>query len=266
MKERLNKIMAFGAILLLPSCAWHSLPHAAHAEEEEILFPKTDLSLPVTDLKIVLPEAPVWEVAHAPRKDITETFTHTDMNEIRTTDPKLFADNDVEIIDLSAIPKSDYAFPLPNAKVISPYGGRRRRHSGVDLKTRANDTIVCAFDGIVRMAKPYAAYGNVIVVRHYNGLETVYSHNSKNFVKPGDIVKAGQPIGLTGRTGRATTEHLHFETRINGNPFNPNLIFDLEKRELRQKCIICTRKGNNVVVQSVDLFPHQIAGPYRPTT
>lgn len=77
----------------------------------------------------------------------------------------------------------DYAFPLPGAKVISPYAGRRRHHSGVDLKTCANDTIVAAFDGIVRMAKPYAAYGNVVVIRHYNGLETVYSHNSKIWLK-----------------------------------------------------------------------------------
>ena len=64
------------------------------------------------------------------------------------------------------IPAGEYAFPLPNGNVISPYGGRRRHHSGVDIKTCANDTIVSAFDGIVRMAKPFAAYGNVIVVRH----------------------------------------------------------------------------------------------------
>ena len=89
------------------------------------------------------------------------------------------ADENSMLIDLSLIQKEDYAFPLPGAKVISPYAGRRKHHSGVDLKTCANDTIVSAFDGIVRLAKPYYAYGNVIVVRHYNGLETVYSHTPK---------------------------------------------------------------------------------------
>lgn len=133
-------------------------------------------------------------------------------------------------------------FPLPGAKVISPYAGRRKHHSGVDLKTCANDTIISAFDGIVRLAKPYYAYGNVIVVRHYNGLETVYSHNSKNLVKPGDYVKAGQPIALTGRTGRATTEHLHFEVRVNGQHFNPNLVFDLQERKLNNQCLVFTQK------------------------
>lgn len=253
------------ALGTLVSCQMpQSTLHPA-AEPDTADFPTANLPLPSTDYKLVLPPAPELEVAHAPRKDITETFSAGDINHIRMKDPKLFASSQVEVIDLSLIPEGDYAFPLPNAKVISPYGGRRR-HAGVDLKTRSNDTIVAAFDGIVRMAKPYAAYGNVIVIRHYNGLETIYSHNSKNLVKPGDLIKAGQPIALTGRTGRATTEHLHFETRINGEHFNPNIIFDLKGRTLRHKCIICTKKGNNVAVTSVDLLPHQKAGPYRPAT
>ena len=122
--------------------------------------------------------------------------------------------------------------------------------------------IISAFDGIVRLAKPYYAYGNVIVVRHYNGLETVYSHNSKNLVKPGDYVKAGQPIALTGRTGRATTEHLHFEVRVNGQHFNPNLVFDLQERKLNNQCLVFTQKGGKIAVKPVELMPHQFAGDY----
>ena len=216
------------------------------------------------DFNFMLPEAPELAVCHSPRKDITEAFTPRDKSQIAIKDPKLFDENNTEIIDLSLIPAGEYAFPLPNGNVISPYGRRRRHHSGVDIKTCANDTIVSAFDGIVRMAKPFAAYGNVIVVRHYNGLETIYSHNSKNLVKPGDRVLAGQPIALTGRTGRATTEHLHFETRINGVHFNPNIVFNMAKRKLRSKCLVCTQKGNNVIVKSVDILPHQKAGPYVP--
>lgn len=183
-------------------------------------------------------------------------------NDIGVTDPLLMADENSMLIDLSLVQKEDYAFPLPGAKVISPYAGRRKHHSGVDLKTCANDTIISAFDGIVRLAKPYYAYGNVIVVRHYNGLETVYSHNSKNLVKPGDYVKAGQPIALTGRTGRATTEHLHFEVRVNGQHFNPNLVFDLQERKLNNQCLVFTQKGGKIAVKPVELMPHQFAGDY----
>ena len=110
-----------------------------------------------------------------------------------------------------------WCYPLPGAKVISPYGGRGgRQHTGTDLKTKANDNIFAAFDGEVVFSAKYAGYGNLIRIKHPNGLETYYSHNSKNMVKVGDYVKAGQVIALTGRTGRATTEHLHFETRVNG--------------------------------------------------
>ena len=119
-------------------------------------------------------------------------------------------------IDLSKIPDSEWCYPLPGAKVISPYGGKRRNHSGVDLKTVPNDPIYAVFDGEVTMSQVYYGYGNCIVVKHPNGLETLYSHNVKNLVKVGDKVKCGQKIALTGRTGRATTEHLHFEIRVNG--------------------------------------------------
>lgn len=146
-----------------------------------------------------------------------------EVNHIRVNTPGLFNERKSFSIHLDSIKENEYCFPLPGGKVISAYGARRG-HSGTDIKTKANDTIRCAFDGIVRMAKTYAAYGNVVVVRHDNGLESIYSHNSRNLVKSGDIVKAGDAVGLTGRTGRATTEHLHLEFRIDGQHFNPNLI------------------------------------------
>ena len=118
-------------------------------------------------------------------------------------------------------------YPLPGAKVISPYGRRDgRTHTGVDIKTKANDDILAAFDGEVVMSQRYGAYGNLIKIRHQKGLETWYSHNSKNLVKVGDRVKAGQVIALVGQTGRATTPHLHFEVRLNGSAMNPNVLFD----------------------------------------
>ena len=128
----------------------------------------------------------------------------------------------------------NWSYPLPGAKVISAYGSRGGRgHSGTDIKTKANDNILAAFDGEVVFSGPYSGYGNLIRIKHANGLETYYSHNSKNFVKVGDRVKAGDVIALTGRTGRATTEHLHFETRINGQSVNSARFFDHDRHQLR---------------------------------
>lgn len=117
----------------------------------------------------------------------------------------------------------DGCYPLPGAKVISPYKNNRgsHRHTGVDLKTKPNDPIYAVGDGVVTMSKNYSGYGKCIIIKHADGTETLYAHNSKNYVKEGEKVKAGQKIALTGRTGRATTEHLHFEVRKNGKPVNP---------------------------------------------
>ena len=184
-------------------------------------------------------------VANAQNKS---PFSAREIKDVRVPTPGLFAKGNHIYLHLDSLQEHEYAFPLPGGKVISAYG-TRGGHSGADIKTCAKDTIRAAFDGIVRMAQPYYAYGNLIVVRHPNGLETLYSHNFKNFVQSGDTVKAGQPIGLTGRTGRATTEHVHFETRINGQHFNPNLIFNLKEGTLRKECIKCTKNGNGIIVK-----------------
>lgn len=147
-------------------------------------------------------------------------------------------------LDLEKIEEKAWAYPLPEAKVISPYGGKRR-HSGVDLKTKANDEIVAAFDGEVVASGPYYGYGNCIRIKHAYGLETLYSHQCKNFVKKGDKVKAGQVIGLTGRTGRATTEHLHFEVSFDGKRLDPAIIFDHSNHKLKAATLHLT-KGKGV--------------------
>lgn len=158
-----------------------------------------------------------------------------------------FAEASTLKLNLSEIDDDKWAFPLPEAKVISPYGGKRR-HAGVDLKTKPNDEIVAAFDGVVTKSSPYFGYGNCIVIKHSWGLETLYSHQSKNFVKVGDKVKAGQVIGLTGRTGRATTEHLHFEVHFKGRRMNPTTVFDCTKYTL-QSSILTLNKNGRVATQ-----------------
>ncbi len=147
-------------------------------------------------------------------------------------------------LDLEKIEEHAWAYPLPDARVISPYGGARR-HSGVDLKTKPNDEIYAAFDGEVVASGPYYGYGNCIRIKHAYGLETLYSHQSKNMVKKGDKVKAGQVIGLTGRTGRATTEHLHFEVSFDGKRLDPAIIFDHSNHKLKAATLHLT-KGKGI--------------------
>ena len=158
-------------------------------------------------------------------------------------DPNPFAHGDLYKWDLRKMPEGSWDYPLHGCKVISPYGGKRH-HGGVDLKTRPNDSIHVAFDGEVVRSGPFSGYGNCVIVKHANGLETLYSHQSKNLVKTGEKVRAGQVIGLTGRTGRATTEHLHLETKFNGRRFNPIILFDHANHNLQQVTLTFTRNGN----------------------
>ena len=135
--------------------------------------------------------------------------------------------------------------------MISAFGGSRR-HGGTDIKTRAGDTIRAAFPGEVILSGPYYAYGNFIVLRHANGLETAYSHNLRNLVKKGTWVQAGQPIALTGRTGRASTEHLHFETRVRGKAFDSAKIYDHAKHSIKREIITFTKQSNGQIHISIE--------------
>jgi len=137
---------------------------------------------------------------------------------------------DANIPSTKVIDVSRYAMPVNNNVVTSHYGYRKqfgRMHRGVDLKASIGDTVYAAFTGKVRLAKfERNGYGFYVVVRHDNGLETVYGHLSKFLVRPNQYVKAGTPIALSGNTGRSTGPHLHFETRYMGIDINPERIFD----------------------------------------
>ena len=113
-------------------------------------------------------------------------------------------------------------------RVTSSYGWRNNRpHYGVDIKLNTGDSVKSAFEGMIRVSKYSKSYGNVIVVRHQNGLETLYAHLNKRTVKAGEIVETGQTIGLGGNTGRSFGSHLHFETRFLGEPINPMDVFEI---------------------------------------
>lgn len=138
------------------------------------------------------------------------------------------------IPDTYTIDLTGFHMPTPSTKITSPFGPRwRRMHNGLDLKVNIGDTIVAAFDGKVRIVKyERRGYGKYVVIRHDNGLETVYGHLSKQLVKENQLVKAGEVIGLGGNTGRSTGSHLHFETRFLGIAINPVYMFDFPKQDI----------------------------------
>ena len=140
----------------------------------------------------------------------------------------------VVIPDSFRIDMTGFCMPTSNTKITSKFGPRRRRmHNGLDVKVYIGDTIRAAFDGKVRMVKyERRGYGKYVVIRHDNGLETVYGHLSKQLVKEDQYVEAGEVIGLGGNTGRSTGSHLHFETRFLGQAINPALLFDFEKQDV----------------------------------
>ena len=142
-----------------------------------------------------------------------------------------------------------YCIPHPGP-VTSKFKYRKRHpHKGVDIGLHTGDAVYAAFDGVVRvnMTTRYSGgYGNVIVIRHVNGLETYYGHLSKFLVKSGDIVKAGELIGYGGSTGRSSGPHLHFETRYMGQAFDPERIFDFQSGTLRDEIFTLRKHYFNV--------------------
>ena len=138
----------------------------------------------------------------------------------------------------------EFYFPF-RGKLLSPYGRRHRRiHAGLDIKLQKGDTVRSAFNGVVRMSKRFHGYGYMVVVSHPNGLETLYAHLSKMLVEDGQQVTSGEAIGLGGRTGRATTNHLHFETRVFGEHFNPLKFIDYDTYSLKAgRLLVYNRDG-----------------------
>ncbi len=140
-------------------------------------------------------------------------------------------------LGICLLPSSDCGFSIPVEGILTSHFGPRwgRHHNGVDIDLETGDTVKAAFDGVVRVSgyNP-GGFGNFIVVRHYNGLETVYGHLSQRLASSGEIVNAGQVIGLGGNTGRSTGSHLHFETRFLGQPFDPTKLISFEAGTMHQ--------------------------------
>ncbi len=139
-----------------------------------------------------------------------------------------------ELPDSFRISLKNFCMPTTSRVLTSNFGSRwGRQHKGLDIKVYIGDTIRAAFDGRVRVVRYEGrGYGKYVVIRHDNGLETYYAHMSKQLVSEDQDVRAGDPIGLGGNTGRSTGSHLHFETRLCGVALNPALMFDFRNQDV----------------------------------
>ena len=153
----------------------------------------------------------------------------------------------VALPDSFRIDLSEFCMPTTHTKITSKFGPRRRRmHYGIDVKVYIGDTIRAAFAGKVRVVKNQGrrtGYGKYVIIRHDNGLETVYGHLSKQLVSENQYVEAGEVIGLGGNTGRSSGSHLHFETRFLGQAINPAFMFDFEKQDIVADSYLFVKKG-----------------------
>ena len=210
-------------ILIVPES---SIYEESSMYEDEVL--PEDEERPVTEESIFIPSDVLY-------KDRWDTLY------IRTGKVNFAEIHDSTFLWLSNPAETEFHFPF-KGKLLSKYGWRSGRvHAGMDIKLETGDTVVSAFDGKVRIARVMSGYGKMVVVRHHNGLETVYAHLSKIIVNINDEVKAGDPLGLGGRTGRATTSHLHFETRYLGEHFNPDRIIDFENFTLVRDTLLINK-------------------------
>ncbi len=193
-----------------------SLPHAGGASEEEVntlpIFNERELELKLVTSGDSIRHIPAYE-----------TYCNWDTK-------NLFAHKaDKSIIGTGVnftLTHSDCDFHYPAIGIMtSPFGPRwGRMHYGLDIDLEVGDNVYAAFEGMVRISQFHSSYGNVVVIRHNNGLETLYAHMSQRKVLPGDHIEAGEVIGLGGNTGRSYGAHLHFEIRYMGHAFDPRLV------------------------------------------
>lgn len=171
------------------------------------------------------------------------------------------SENDTNVL-LTLIDESNlcnFNMPLSNTIITSHFGYREgKNHNGIDLDLQVWDPVVSSFDGMVRIALKHPGYGRVVVVRHYNGLETLYAHLHRIKVEPGDIVEAGQVIGLGGSSGRSTGSHLHYELRFKGKPINPRHVISFKENKLISDAIELKKKKHNYLAIPVGVEYHTI--------
>lgn len=178
---------------------------------------------------------------------VTNAYADVDLNSLDEVTP-------IRLVDSL----SSYHYPYLG-RITSKYGPRRsRQHQGIDISLKIGDPIYATFDGKVRLSKASGNYGNLVIIRHCNGLETFYAHLSERSVEAGDWVVAGQQIGLGGNTGRSTGPHLHFEVRYRGQSFDPERIIDFKTGELRREELLLKRRHFSIHAKFEQDFDEEV--------
>ena len=178
-----------------------------------------------------------------------------------------YAHRATELPDSFRIDLRNFCMPTDSRLITSNYGRRwGRMHKGIDVKVYIGDTIRAAFNGKVRVVRYEAnGYGNFVVIRHHNGLETIYGHMSKHLVQENQNVRAGDPIGLGGNTGRSTGSHLHFETRLCGVALNPALMFDFRNQDVTNDYYVYRRTSHDRDSEMANRLRGKSAGQSKPS-
>ncbi|MGN1263265.1 MAG: peptidoglycan DD-metalloendopeptidase family protein [Prevotella sp.] len=196
-------------------------------------------SLPTMGQDLLARQAPIDKKMKAVDSVALSRLIQNEMYDLPSSDlyddwDNQFAHRATELPDSFRIDLRGFCMPTTSRVLTSNFGPRwGRQHKGLDIKVYIGDTIRAAFSGKVRMVKYEArGYGKYVVIRHNNGLETIYGHLSKQLVEEDQEVRAGDPIGLGGNTGRSTGSHLHFETRLCGVALNPTLMFDFRNQDV----------------------------------
>ena len=204
-------VMAFAAIVSTPASAQDLLAKQA----------PVDRKMKAVD-SMILKKIIEQEERYNPAADLYEDWNN------------VYAHRESALPDSFRIDLRGFHMPTDSRVLTSNFGARwGRQHKGLDIKVYIGDTIRAAFNGKVRIVKyEPRGYGKYVVIRHHNGLETIYGHMSKHLVAENQEVKAGDPIGLGGNTGRSTGSHLHFETRLCGVALNPALMFDFRNQDV----------------------------------
>lgn len=228
--KRLTHIaIGLAALTSLSAAAQQRLPENHDSRHSDLLARQRPIA---TDIQLVNTANYIEELRHAEEDDVLTTDIFTEYWESQAVNPYA----GIEIPQTKDLDVAGFVMPLDRYRVSSHYGYRprfRRQHYGIDLATPTGDTVRCAFDGKVRIVRDQGrrkGYGLYVVVRHDNGLETVYGHLSKFLCEPNQRVRAGEPIALSGNTGRSTGPHLHFETRYLGIAINPTAIIDFDNK------------------------------------
>ncbi|MFY8136582.1 MAG: peptidoglycan DD-metalloendopeptidase family protein [Flavobacteriales bacterium] len=222
-----SKVNSQSAIeLMADTAAWenyeaHIGGPTAEEEEEAALFSEESRDLGLWTLADSIAKIPAYD-------------TYCDWDTKNLFVKKDGAESLVEPIDFILCHDAcDFVYPA-NGIITSSFGPRwGRMHSGLDIDLETGDPVSAAFEGMVRISQYSSSYGNVVVIRHSNGLETLYAHLSQRTVVPGDYVQAGDQIGLGGNTGRSYGSHLHFEVRYKGDAIDPSLLLDPNGKNLR---------------------------------